>query len=86
MIEFAKSLSGHDKDRMYLIWKKEERFAYLVDGKTHTVANPKKKNVRHYQVIKHLPEQVRMRFPQSGPITDDVIRGAVREYERSINK
>ena len=30
-IEFAKSLSGHDKNRIYYIWKKEERFAYLVD-------------------------------------------------------
>ena len=43
-IEFAKSLSGHDKNRIYYIWKKEERFAYLVDGKTHTLEKPKKKN------------------------------------------
>ena len=43
-IEFAKSLSGHDKNKIYLIWKKEERFAYLVDGKIHTIDKPKKKN------------------------------------------
>lgn len=42
-IEFAKSLSGHDKNKIYLIWKKEERFAYLVDGKIHTIDKPKKK-------------------------------------------
>ena len=42
-IEFAKSLSGHDKNHIYLIWKKEGRFAYLVNGTTHTMNNPKKK-------------------------------------------
>ena len=48
-IEFAKSLSGHDKNHIYLIWKKEGRFAYLVNGSTHTMNNPKKKNEKHYE-------------------------------------
>ena len=84
--EFAKSLSGHDRDRIYLIIAEEERYAYLSDGKTHTVEHPKKKNEKHFQVIKKIPDEIRMRLEENEVLTDDVIRWAVRTYERSINK
>ncbi len=84
--EFAKSLSGHDKDRIYLILAKEGRFAYLADGTAHTRERPKKKNEKHYQVIKHIPDEVRMRLEASEPPRDEQIRLAVRDYERSINQ
>lgn len=64
--ELAKSLSGHDRDQIYLIWKKEGRFAYLVDGKAHTLANPKKKNEKHYQAVKHIPEHIILRLNETG--------------------
>ena len=64
--EVAKSLSGHDKDRTYLVLAKEGRFAYLADGTAHTRERPKKKNEKHYQVIKHIPDEVRMRGRRQG--------------------
>ncbi len=84
--ELAQSLNGHDRKQIYLIAKKEGRFAYLVNGTTHTCANPKKKNEKHYQVIKNIPEHIWMRLEEQKPLTDDTVRWAVREYERSINK
>lgn len=84
--ELAKSLSGHDRDQIYLIWKKEGRFAYLVDGKAHTLANPKKKNEKHYQAVKHIPEHIILRLNENGPLSDDAVRGAIKAYGRSINK
>lgn len=83
--ELAKSLSGHDKDRIYLIWEKEERFAYLVDGKAHTLQRPKKKNTRHYQVIKNIPQNVLAQLEKK-PLNDDIISQAVKTYQRSINQ
>ena len=84
--EFAKSLSGHDKDQIYLILGKEERFAYLADGKSHTRERPKKKNEKHYQVIKRIPDEIRMRLEGNEPLGNEQIRLAVRDYKRSINK
>ncbi len=84
--EFAKSLSGHDKDRIYLILAKEGRFAYLADGTAHTRERPKKKNEKHYQVIKHIPDEIRRRLEANEPPQDEQIRLAVRDYERSINQ
>ena len=85
-IEFAKSLSGHDKNHIYLIWKKEGRFAYLVNGTTHTMNNPKKKNEKHYQIVKYIPESISEQFQENESWSDTMICRAVRMYERSINK
>ena len=43
MIEFAKSMAGHDRNHIYLVTGKDERFVYLADG-----------NV----IIHRLPEEV----------------------------
>ena len=85
-IEFAKSLSGHDKNKIYLIWKKEERFAYLVDGKIHTIDKPKKKNEKHYQIIKHIPEFILEQLKEEESFANNRIYRAVKEYERSISR
>lgn len=84
--EFAKSLSGHDKNQTYLIWKKEDRFAYLVNGTTNTVEKPKKKNSRHYQVVKHIPNHVLEMLNEREPLTDEMIRRAVKAYDQSISR
>ena len=47
----AKSKAGHDKDRIYVICDFDETYVYLVDGKTRTLAKPKKKKIKHVQVI-----------------------------------
>ncbi len=81
--EFAKSLSGHDKNHIYLVLRKDERFAYLVNGTTKLLDAPKKKNLRHIQRIKSLPEEVAGCL--SEPLTDTAVKRAVRLYCSSKN-
>lgn len=82
-VEFAKSLSGHDKNQIYLVWQKDERFAYLVNGTTKPVEAPKKKNIRHIQWIKNLPQEVTDCL--SGELTDTAVKRAIRQYCNSRN-
>lgn len=48
----AVSKAGHDRGKIYLIIREEEEYVYLVDGKSRTFENPKRKNRKHIQVIK----------------------------------
>ena len=81
MVEFARSLSGHDKDRIYIIYKEENDFVYLVDGEIRPFERPKKKNVKHIQRIKMLPDSV-MRILESEEYqeVDTKIKKAIKEY------
>lgn len=83
-IEFAKSLSGHDKNQIYLIHKKDERFVYLVNGTTKTLDAPKKKSEKHIQLIKKLPMEVTECLAEG--LTDITIKRAIKTYGRMIDR
>lgn len=48
----AKSLAGHDKDRVYVIINIEETLVYLADGELRTLDRLKKKKKKHVQLIR----------------------------------
>ena len=47
----AKSLAGHDKEKIYVIISIEENHIFLVDGVARTLDRPKKKKKKHIQII-----------------------------------
>ena len=53
----ACSLAGHDKGRIYAVIGEDETGYYLCDGVHHLISEPKKKNRKHVQPIRHLPQQ-----------------------------
>ena len=79
-IEFAKSLSGHDRNQIYLILKDEERSVQLVNGTTRTLAAPKRKNRRHIQRIINIPAEAAECL--AGEWTDITVKRAIKVYRR----
>lgn len=55
--KFAVSRAGHDKGRLYVIIKEEADCVYLCDGRLKTVEKPKKKLLKHIQIINRTVEQ-----------------------------
>ncbi len=45
------SLSGREKGQYFIVSNVENNFALLVNGKTRTLAKPKKKNIKHLQIV-----------------------------------
>lgn len=72
---FARSLAGHDKDKLYLIYQTEGEYVWLTDGRLRPLAKPKKKKCRHIQMIHRMPENWN---PEK--ISDDDVRRAIRQY------
>lgn len=56
--KLAISKAGHDKDHLYVIVKEDADFVYLADGELKKTDSPKKKNKKHVQIIKQIPEDV----------------------------
>ena len=58
--QIVKSLAGHDKDSYYMIVRVEGNFIWAADGTRHKLEDPKKKNIRHVQLIKaYVPDEDR---------------------------
>lgn len=82
-LKFAKSLCGHDKDEIYVVYKEENGFVYLVNGRTKTIEKPKKKKHKHIQIIKTLPREV-CEVMEISSLTDEGIKKMIQIYLRSI--
>ena len=83
-MEFAKSLSGHDKNQYYLVLNEEDDFYMLVNGTTRPLNKSKRKNKKHVQIVKKLPIQIEEIL--SKEVTDLTIKKAILEYNRLVNK
>ena len=74
----AKSLVGHDKDKVYVIVGLDEQFTYLADGERKTLQSPKKKKKKHVQLIREQHEISE---------ADDVkLKRILKEYKMSEKK
>lgn len=74
---FARSKAGHDKGSLYLVWKTEGEYVYLIDGDRRPLAKPKKKKCRHIQIIHQILKDWNPEI-----ISDDDVKRAVRQYEK----
>ena len=76
---FAISRAGHDKGQMYIVIKEDGDFAYLSDGKTRNLENPKKKNRKHLQIVKTDTDKVLLEKIRNGQIIyNEEIKRAVK--------
>ena len=49
--DLVKSIAGRDKDNFFLVVDVKDKFAYVVDGKVHTVKQLKKKSKKHLEKV-----------------------------------
>lgn len=83
MMEFAKSLSGHDKNRYYVVLRHEGEYLQLVNGINRPLEKPKKKNEKHIQIIKKLPSEIeQILAAEQNNLT---IKKAIKEYEKLMS-
>ena len=84
-IYLGKSLAGHDKNHIYVVYKEESDFFFLVNGSTKTIDAPKKKNKKHIQIIKHLPREVQA-IADSLDSMDSLVDSKVNEIVKCYNE
>ena len=58
---FARSLCGHDKDRLFMIVSEDGEMVGLCDGVHRRLANPKMKKKKHIQMMRS--EKMAEAFP-----------------------
>ena len=80
---FAKSLAGHDKDEIYIIFAEDDEYVYLIDGRIKTIANPKKKNRKHIQPIRKYFDKaiVEKLSTARETLRDEEVKRAIKLYK-----
>ena len=73
------SLAGHDNGREYVVLKTDDSFAWLVDGKTRKLTNPKRKSLKHLCLGKMGSTELADAL-STGKATDSAIRKELAKY------
>lgn len=79
--KFAFSKAGHDKDSVYIVVAQEGSFVWLCDGRLKTFERPKKKNIKHIQIINRtVDEELLVRLINKETIFDEQIKYAIKQF------
>lgn len=78
---YAKSLYGHDAGSIYVILRCDGQYVYLADGNNKLCTKPKKKKLKHVQLIKKKDETVASLLENGQLPTDVQIKYAIKRYK-----
>ena len=74
----VRSKAGRDKDQLYLVLARADNILYLTDGRQRGIANPKKKNICHVQIVHKVAADLMK--GNAGALPSDLdIRAAIAE-------
>jgi ribosomal protein L14E/L6E/L27E len=78
---FIISKAGHDKGVLYIVLKEDDTYVYVVDGKYKLVEHPKRKNVKHIQIIvKKADSYIQNKIQQGFVPSNQEIWKAIQNY------
>ena len=78
---FATSIAGHDHNNIYVIIDADDEYVYLVDGKIRKVNNPKKKKLKHVQLIKRTDNTIAGRINNNVALSYEDIKYAIKNIQ-----
>ncbi|MDR0219800.1 MAG: KOW domain-containing RNA-binding protein [Lachnospiraceae bacterium] len=83
---FAESLAGHDKGQVYVIVGAEGAYAYVADGRLKRIEKPKRKNIKHLQVMKaKCDEGLREKLQNGQAVTNEEIKYSIKRNFKCQN-
>jgi len=85
--QLAKSIAGRDKGRfMIIIDVIDENYVHVVDGDLRRIEKPKKKKIKHLQLLNRKADSIVEKLTKKRKISNDEIKKAIYELtEESPN-
>ena len=47
----VQAIAGREKGEIFIVLNEDQEYAFLINGKTRTIENPKKKNKKHLHLL-----------------------------------
>ena len=77
------STAGRDKDKVFFVLSEDGEFAYLADGKERKLEKPKKKRLKHLQLVSESDCRAAAKLRSGEKLTNSELRKALAEF-RSV--
>lgn len=83
----VRSIAGHDKESIFLVVGQEEKFLLLADGKTRKIQRPKRKNLRHAEILsgEEILHPTAEKIQRGQPVSDRELKRAIAAFKGEKN-
>lgn len=83
----ARSLAGHDKGEIFWVVGAEGEFLLLCDGKTRRIARPKRKKLRHAEILtgEDTLHPTAEKLRRNEPVSDRELKRALTAFKGEIS-
>ncbi len=79
MGQLVTSIAGRDEMQVYLvIGIKDNNLLLLANGRDRKMANPKRKNIRHVNVLKSIAKGMAAKLQSGKKVTDEELRQTIQ--------
>ena len=75
------AIAGREKNEIFLILNSDGEFAYIINGKSRTINNPKKKNKKHLHLL--CKSELTHFDIESDKLTDAQVKKFLNNYNKS---
>lgn len=83
----VRSTAGRDEGKYFIICGVlDENFVLIIDGRFHKLSNPKKKNIKHLQLIKETIKVLTEKFKKGTKVFDSEVYKALKVYNKNDKK
>lgn len=81
--QFVTSKAGHDKGDLYIVCSVEEECVRVVNGTTRKHEIPKRKNIKHIQVINYVSDEY-VKLAATAELTNEYVKNIINKYRKNI--
>ena len=75
--------AGRDSERLFLVVGIiDENYVYIADGKSRKADFPKKKKIKHLELVKKAGESIDLHL-KNGKFTNSVLRKIISEFKKN---
>lgn len=71
------STAGRDKDKVFFVLKEDGIFAYLANGKERKIESPKRKKLKHLQLVSESESRAAEKLRSGDRLTNSELRKAL---------
>ena len=80
--QFVRSRAGRDQGNIFIITKViDEKFVEIVDGDLRRIEKPKRKKIKHLNIINELSEVIAEKIADSKKVSNLMVRREIEKLE-----
>ena len=81
------SLAGRDKEKAFFVLDVDGEYAYLVNGKTRKIENPKRKKLKHLRFAARIDSKVAEKLRNGDKVLNSELRRDLAIYgQKSVSQ